>query len=404
MLVAGGRAALSRCAVFDRQVYVFPLPLPSLFFFFNDTATTEIYTLSLHDALPIYGTTPGFDGSGDIAFHSDSYQVFMARGQTKKKLGIPIPDANGVLRAPLQNWGIKAPDLAPTLTTVAIITTTVASFDSTESLAFTINEGTTSFQNGHTGTANSALELIPNATTGRASAQKAFAADTDFLTISFRTGSDTDLFDCFVWIEEPKQVEKVTFMFGLGAGADPFVDDYYYFDFNIGTNTVDVKDATSAVAAATAKAAQNIQSILSPQDVTETKTPEQVRQVFQRLGRLTARSSERRDSLAASPAWTHFTVSRGQFNRVGGSPGRTWSTVRSFNAVYQAIPGSTKKIQFDDAVWYGGGDKALTGKYRCIYRWVNDNGTYLELSPASPQSTQNVITHPRFRITSPPAS
>src|SRR2546428_10396400 len=26
---------------------------PMLFFFFNDTATTEIYTLSLHDALPI---------------------------------------------------------------------------------------------------------------------------------------------------------------------------------------------------------------------------------------------------------------------------------------------------------------------------------------------------------------
>ena len=24
-----------------------------IFFFFNDTATTEIYTLSLHDALPI---------------------------------------------------------------------------------------------------------------------------------------------------------------------------------------------------------------------------------------------------------------------------------------------------------------------------------------------------------------
>src|SRR3712207_8238431 len=26
-----------------------------MFFFFNDTATTEIYTLSLHDALPILG-------------------------------------------------------------------------------------------------------------------------------------------------------------------------------------------------------------------------------------------------------------------------------------------------------------------------------------------------------------
>src|SRR5688572_31065963 len=28
----------------------------SFFFFFNDTATTEIYTLSLHDALPIFPT------------------------------------------------------------------------------------------------------------------------------------------------------------------------------------------------------------------------------------------------------------------------------------------------------------------------------------------------------------
>src|SRR3712207_7466708 len=28
--------------------------LLSMIFFFNDTATTEIYTLSLHDALPIY--------------------------------------------------------------------------------------------------------------------------------------------------------------------------------------------------------------------------------------------------------------------------------------------------------------------------------------------------------------
>src|SRR2546425_11959556 len=34
----------------DVQLYVLML----LFFFFNDTATTEIYTLSLHDALPIF--------------------------------------------------------------------------------------------------------------------------------------------------------------------------------------------------------------------------------------------------------------------------------------------------------------------------------------------------------------
>src|SRR5258707_5417487 len=37
----------------------------STFFFFNDTATTEIYTLSLHDALPIStdGPEPSRDGN-----------------------------------------------------------------------------------------------------------------------------------------------------------------------------------------------------------------------------------------------------------------------------------------------------------------------------------------------------
>src|SRR5437763_12778464 len=35
------------------------LPLLFLFFFFNDPAPTEIYTLSLHDALPICALGPG---------------------------------------------------------------------------------------------------------------------------------------------------------------------------------------------------------------------------------------------------------------------------------------------------------------------------------------------------------
>src|SRR5258708_8978434 len=39
-----------------------------LFFFFNDTATTEIYTLSLHDALPISRVGPAC--GVDIVNHS----------------------------------------------------------------------------------------------------------------------------------------------------------------------------------------------------------------------------------------------------------------------------------------------------------------------------------------------
>src|SRR2546422_4427877 len=34
---------------------------PAVVFFFNDTATTEIYTLSLHDALPILRRLPARD-------------------------------------------------------------------------------------------------------------------------------------------------------------------------------------------------------------------------------------------------------------------------------------------------------------------------------------------------------
>src|SRR5690606_42131345 len=43
--------------------YVFYMLYFFFFFFFNDTATTEIYTLSLHDALPICGApTPALAG------------------------------------------------------------------------------------------------------------------------------------------------------------------------------------------------------------------------------------------------------------------------------------------------------------------------------------------------------
>src|SRR5215216_6228313 len=37
----------------------------SCFFFFNDTATTEIYTLSLHDALPIFDPREAFLGAAE---------------------------------------------------------------------------------------------------------------------------------------------------------------------------------------------------------------------------------------------------------------------------------------------------------------------------------------------------
>src|SRR5438874_9920714 len=56
------------------------------FFFFNDTATTEIYTLSLHDALPIFCcSAPGGIRTRDLrAVHPALYPTeLQARGDRK---------------------------------------------------------------------------------------------------------------------------------------------------------------------------------------------------------------------------------------------------------------------------------------------------------------------------------
>src|SRR3712207_7402628 len=57
-----------------------------VFFFFNDTATTEIYTLSLHDALPIY-PVPGSvhirplpGGSARVGFSRDAAELVLPTG------------------------------------------------------------------------------------------------------------------------------------------------------------------------------------------------------------------------------------------------------------------------------------------------------------------------------------
>src|SRR5258707_1514527 len=43
------------------------------FFFFNDTATTEIYTLSLHDALPISSAATDLAGIGSIISEANTF-------------------------------------------------------------------------------------------------------------------------------------------------------------------------------------------------------------------------------------------------------------------------------------------------------------------------------------------
>src|SRR2546430_7087075 len=57
------RHRITKIHMIMMRSYVSELMISEIvFFFFNDTATTEIYTLSLHDALPIY------QGSYDLSY------------------------------------------------------------------------------------------------------------------------------------------------------------------------------------------------------------------------------------------------------------------------------------------------------------------------------------------------
>src|SRR2546427_12313809 len=55
----------------------------SFFFFFNDTATTEIYTLSLHDALPISGSWSSAASSSSSSANCRRVSAVSGRWRTR---------------------------------------------------------------------------------------------------------------------------------------------------------------------------------------------------------------------------------------------------------------------------------------------------------------------------------
>src|SRR3712207_2450904 len=59
-----------------------------MFFFFNDTATTEIYTLSLHDALPILFVLPKFHVDLETSALGERNGVYVTN--VERKMGLKV--------------------------------------------------------------------------------------------------------------------------------------------------------------------------------------------------------------------------------------------------------------------------------------------------------------------------
>src|SRR5204863_9541208 len=78
------------------------LSLSLLFFFFTDTAPTEIYTLSLHDALPILPSASPPPRSRVIAILSSSPR---GRGSRASQDAAPLPWAPAFAGMTGRKWG-----------------------------------------------------------------------------------------------------------------------------------------------------------------------------------------------------------------------------------------------------------------------------------------------------------
>src|ERR1019366_2768854 len=84
----------------------------SSFFFFNDTATTEIYTLSLHDALPIYNESGFRPASCGPLFEypTERRQIFATQAAPGANCGA---GGGGRTLIPSEGCGILSPVRLP---------------------------------------------------------------------------------------------------------------------------------------------------------------------------------------------------------------------------------------------------------------------------------------------------
>src|SRR5688572_31977702 len=73
--------------------------LSSLFFFFNDPATTEIYTLSLHDALPISPLCSFTRNAPSSLKRAYPSSLLLSSGEEKSRSSFPFERLSWIMRS-----------------------------------------------------------------------------------------------------------------------------------------------------------------------------------------------------------------------------------------------------------------------------------------------------------------
>lgn len=316
-----------------------------------------------------------FAGAGEIVFGSHRGQILVARSTTKKKY-------NG---ATLANWGVSMTGGPPTGAILAADGKTFATCDNGEAPGFVANEGAVAQAQGQDGTANNSVQLTPNATTGRGTMTKTFAAATDFTAYDAGgVGIDQDLLTFYVYITEPTSLRGLTVLIDVNAAsANLFQDDYYSFTVRNDEPIPLTLDTPSALLADDYTHAR-VDGIQGDQPATSPL------------------SQLRPDAPVANVGWNKVQIPRSAFARSGSTASTGWSTVKAIRFVAEmAGGGAASVIRIDTVRILGGNNRPLTGTYKWIFVYVANANGYLAFSAPSAASSETTLQGNGARITAP---
>ena len=294
-------------------------------------------------------------GAGDISFGAHQGQVLYARSTSKKK-------HDGTTE---RNWGIAAPANTPALTAVPALVNTLAVCGNAESPAFSADEGTTAFVTDRYGNANSAVEVTPDATTGRGTITRQFSGVTDLNMVMTAVGTDEDLISLYAYVTEPQFTETITLMIDVNDGT---FQDYFYYTWVHG-EPIDLELSPSEfLQSVTVIASPNRERVLAQ---LETNRPSSI----------TFKDSKN--------GWNYFSVPRGTMRRIGSTANVGWATGRAVRVVIEGNTGGAgAAVRIDEISMTGGQSFTLRGRYKVRVVAVRNDGVYQALSAPGVESAE----------------
>ena len=322
-------------------------------------------------------------GSGDVQFGATQGHCFWARSSSKGSF-----DGTTV-----RQWGIPMSAIGPSAQPADDgERVSLAECYQGETPLFAASEGTIAHNTGQNGTANGALQLTADATTGRAGAIRTYATDLD--TTKWDGGQEEnvqDYLELWVYMVDPAAVSRLTVSLDCNrASTTPFTD-YFYIDFRW-TGGVPADDANSASST----------DYLDRTYEVEGRSREILREGRREDG------GRRGNAVFPNPAmsagvWALLRAKRNQFTRAGMTAGQGWDTIcRVRVQATMTVGGGAGSVMRVDSLAFVHGQ--LLGGYSYRYILARDATAYVSLSPVSDPSAEVVFTGQSARVFIPPDS